>query len=154
MGSLRLFYLFWGTFGLAWGFFQAKAGVLAWSAMGLGALSWLALREYWERFPRLALSLSFALAAFGIFNHVQGGWMMIGVLGYATFYHLFYYRTTPPTQSRITQTYFWRRLGVLHLLTFLMATLFAWLEKSLSPIWYVVWIVNFLFLLIFTRKST
>ncbi|MEJ5241113.1 MAG: hypothetical protein WHS87_07945 [Anaerolineales bacterium] len=148
-----LFYLFWGTFGLAWGFFQAKAGVLGWSVIGLGALSWLALREHWGRFPRLALSLSFVLAAFGVLNNVQGGWMMVGVLGYATFYHLSQNRPAPPTPNKAAQTYFWRRLGLLHLLTFLMATLFAWLEKSLSPIWYAFWSVDFIIIFILLRKS-
>lgn len=152
MNYLRLFGVLWGTFGLSWGFFYAQAKLPGWGALLLGAFSLLAIREYWERFPRFALIMAFSLAMFGVLGSAQGGWMMVGVLGYATFYHITYVRSSLqrlPSKG----VYHAGRLGMVHFITFLIATLFSWLEKSLSPIWYVAWALDFLFILLFINKK-
>ncbi|MFO3796034.1 MAG: hypothetical protein ACK8QZ_01955 [Anaerolineales bacterium] len=151
MNYLRLFGVLWGTFGLSWGFFSAQANLLGWGALVLGVFSLLAIREYWERFPRFALIIAFGLAMLGVLGGTQGGWMMVGVLGYATFLHLTRLRSTLlrlPSKG----TYHAGRLGVVHFVTFLVATFFSWLEKSLSPIWYVAWALDLLVILFFIYK--
>lgn len=149
--SLRLFNVLWGTFNLSWGFFHAQANWLGWSALLLGFFSLLAIREHWERFPRSALIIAFSLATFGVLGSVQGGWMMAGVIGYATFYYLS--RLRRMRDLSLQKTYAWR-LGALHVAAFLMATLFSSLEGSLSPSWYVTWGLNFLAISLFINKNS
>nr|BAL54971.1 hypothetical protein HGMM_F22C05C17 [uncultured Chloroflexota bacterium] len=152
MPSLRVFSVLWGTFCLSWGFFSSRLPLPGWGALILGLFSLLALRERWERFPRLAFLLAFSLAIFGVLGNGQGGWMMMGVLGYVTFYYISFRLAT-------ARRALWRegqqhaRLGAVHGMTFLLATLFSWLEGSLSLIWYLAWASDFLALLYFSRRE-
>jgi hypothetical protein len=140
MERLRLFYLFWGTAGLAWGLFHSSWPSGAWLAAGLGILTFFLLHEYPEQrlfFSRLTLLICFVLGVLGLWNNAPGGWMMIGLLGYATLYALVASRAVLP--RALSQRHFWRRLFLLHLLIFLLSTLLSWLERGLSPSWYLAW---------------
>ncbi len=142
MERLRLFYLLWGTIGLAWGLFHSSWPSGAWLVAGLGILLFFLLREYLDPeqrllLSRLALLISFILGALGLWNNAPGGWMMLGLLGYATLYALIASRAVLP--RALSQRHFWRRLFFLHVLTFLLATLLSWLERGLSPLWYLAW---------------
>ncbi len=140
MERLRLFYLLWGTTGLAWGLFHSSWPSGAWLVVGLGILTFFLLREYPEQrllLSRLVLLMSFVLSAVGLWNNAPGGWMMLGVLGYATLYALIASRAALP--RALSPRHFWRRVFFLHVLTFLLATLLSWLERGLSPLWYLAW---------------
>lgn len=148
----RLFYILFGTLSLWWGFRQLNGRTAALMALLLGIFAVLALREGWLGVHRLALFLAFGLAGYGVLTYAPGGWMMLGILGYATFSYFARQRADLPRDPLLRRRR-WQRLGLLHLLVFLLATLFAGLEGTLSPWWYLAWAVDFAFLILGSRSA-